>query len=327
MGGTVWSDASYTDRSRARAASATPAFSYDSSVKSGKVATAAHVTLDPKKMAFGPRECRDSTAHPKSKPILINLDVTGSMGEVPRMMQLKLKELMAYLLRKGYIEDPAICISANGDAEAGDRVPFQLGQFESGIELENDLTNLYIEGNGGGNRYENYDIPLYTLARLVKSDAFEKRGEKGYAFIICDEALPAVCKASTIKSVFGINEERNIPIAELVKEVQEKWELFCIVPKMTHHYKTSMQKNWEELLGQNVIYLEDPNAIVETIAGAIGVLEDNVDLDGLGKDIADVSKGLSRNSISAVKNALSVVKPSKGRGLKKLTTGTGLATL
>jgi hypothetical protein len=327
MGGTSWSDASYTSRVETRASIGAATFDYHKSVTSGKVATAAHKTLDPKAMSIGPRECRDSAAHPKSKPIFINLDVTGSMGEVPRMMQLKLKELMAYLLRKGYVEDPAICIAANGDAEAGDRVPFQLGQFESGIELEDNLTNLFIEGAGGGNRYENYDIPLYALARLIKSDAFEKRGDKGYAFIICDEALPLVCKASTIKSVFGITEERNIPIAELVREVQEKWELFCIVPKMTSHYRTAMQKNWEELLGQNVIYLEDPNAIVETIAGAIGVLEDNVDLDGLGKDIADVSKGLSKNSISAVKNALSVVKPSAGRGLKKLTKSTGLATL
>ena len=326
MGGTSWSDASYTAKTSARVVSDTPTFGYHASVTSGKVATAAHASLDPKKMSVGPRECRDSATHPNANPIFINLDVTGSMGEVPRMMQTKLKELMAYLLRKGYIEDPAICIAANGDAEAGDRVPFQLGQFESGIEVEDNLTNLYIEGAGGGNKYENYDIPIYTLARLVKTDALEKRGKKGYAFIICDEALPTVCKASTILSVFGIKEKENIPVITLVREAQEKWELFCIVPKMTTHYRTVMQKNWEELLGQNVIYLEDPSAIVETIAGAIGVLEDNVDLDGLGKDIADVSK-LSKNSISAVKNALSVVKPSKGRSLKKLTTGTGLATL
>ena len=30
---------------------------------------------------------------------------------------------------------------------------------------------------------------MYFLARCVKTDAWEKRNKKGYAFIICDEEL------------------------------------------------------------------------------------------------------------------------------------------
>ncbi len=325
MGGTSWSDASYTARGATRASLGVSSFAYTDSIKSGKVAAKVHATLDPKKMSAGPRECLDSKEHSNSNPIFVGLDVTGSMLEVPKKMQTKLKELMAYLLRKGYIEDPAICIAGIGDAEAGDEAPFQLGQFESGIELEDNLTNLFLEGHGGGNNYESYDLALYFLARCVKADAFDKRNKKGYAFIICDESLPERCKKSVIKDVFGITEQQDIPIETLIAEANKKWEIFCIVPNMTSHYKTRYQDNWKKHFGQNVIFLEDPNAIVETIAGAIGMLEENTDMSGITSDIKEIS-GLSANSISAVSNALSVIKPT-GKSMKKLSKKTSLATL
>lgn len=329
MGGTLWSDASYSARSSARAASSTPTFAYSDAVYKGKVKKATHDTMEPSGLASKPRECRDSKAHPNSNPIFVGLDVTGSMRTVPAQMQSNLRELMGYLLRKGYIEDPAICIAAIGDAEERDRAPFQVGQFESGIEIENDLTNIFIEGGGGGNRHESYDLALYYLARLVKTDAWEKRGEKGYAFIICDEMLPERCLASVANRIFGVDEKQDIPIKTLINEVLEKWELFCIVPNTTDNYRTRYQDSWVNVIGQRVIFLEDPKLIVETIAAAIGTIEDTA--GNLDKDLKEVS-GLSISSVSTVKNAISAISKTtttkgKGRGLKKVTKGTGLATL
>lgn len=145
MGGTSWLDSDYTDRAALRSSTGTKTFDYSDKVRAGKAAPV-NVGLDPTKMKGGERECRDSADHPNSNPIFVGLDVTGSMQRVPVTMQTKLKELMALLLRKGLIDDPAICITGIGDAETGDRAPFQVGQFESGIEIENDLTNLFLEG-------------------------------------------------------------------------------------------------------------------------------------------------------------------------------------
>lgn len=322
MGGSTWMDSDYTDRVALRAATGTKAFAYSAAAAAGTVAPT-HTTLDPSKMKAGGRECRDSDDHPESNPIFIGLDVTGSMQRVPAQMQLKLKELMALLLRKGYITDPAICVTGIGDAEAGDKAPFQVGQFESGIEIENDLTNLYLEGGGGGNAHESYDLALYFLARLVKTDAWEKRQKKGYAFIICDESLPSRCKATSITKVFNITEQGDIPIEELIKEVLEKWELFVIVPNMTQNYKTSYQDSWVKVLGQRLIYLDDPNAVVETIATAIGLQEESVDMASVASHLKDVS-GLTDKAIKSVTTALAKVE---GTGMVKATKGTGLATL
>jgi len=321
MGSNSWSDDVYADRAALRAKTGAKTFAYTDNIRSGAAKAAAHTTLDPKGIKEV-RECRDSEAHPNSNAIAICLDVTGSMGKVPITMQTKLKELMSLLLRKGYIEDPAICISGVGDAEARDRVPFQVGQFESGIEIENDLTNLYIEGGGGGNNQESYDIFLYFLARMTKTDAFEKRGKKGYAFIICDESLPKRSKASVLNEIFGLTEEIDIPIEKLVEEALTKWELYCIVPNMTCWYKTHLQDSWKAVLGERVLFLDEPDAVVETIATCIGLCEEAVDVDQIVTDLSDV--GLSADKAESVSRALAKVS---GSVPSTVTKGTGLAVL
>lgn len=324
MGSSNWSDRAYTDRATARKLRGESTFAYTGKIEKGEVAAAAHESLDPKRMKAGKREARDSTEHPNSNPVFIGLDVTGSMRQVPSIIQGKLKELMKLLLIKGYLEDPAICVAGIGDAEMYDKAPFQVGQFESGIELENDLTNLYLEGGGGGNRQESYDLALYFLARMVETDAWEKRSKKGYAFIVCDEMLPRECKASSVREVFGITEQSNIPTETLLTEVFERWELYCIVPKMTAHFKTEYQDSWATALGERLLYLEDPSAISEMIASCIGVLEETVDTEGLVTDLRDA--GLSETGTAAVTKALA--KVGAGGALSKVTGGdTGLATL
>ena len=71
------------------------------------------------------------------------MDVTGSMRQVPVILQANLPRLMGLLIRKGYLEHPQILIGAIGDATC-DTAPLQLGQFESGIEIEEDLGKLFL---------------------------------------------------------------------------------------------------------------------------------------------------------------------------------------
>ena len=61
------------------------------------------------------REARDSAEHPESTAIVAFVDVTGSMGKVPRIIQKRLPELMGTLTRGGYCTDPQIMTIAVGD--------------------------------------------------------------------------------------------------------------------------------------------------------------------------------------------------------------------
>jgi hypothetical protein len=57
-----------------------------------------HEQMDPKGVLL--RECRDSQAHPNTFPVVLTLDVTGSMGMIPQqLIQDGLPTLMSKLIQ------------------------------------------------------------------------------------------------------------------------------------------------------------------------------------------------------------------------------------
>nr|BFE69318.1 hypothetical protein GCM10020092_026190 [Actinoplanes digitatis] len=168
MGSGHWSTDVYAAAAGYRAASGTSAFAY-----SDGGARKAHPALDP--MNVGKRESRDSDEHPHSTPIAVLFDVTGSMGTVPRVLQTKLPQLLGLLTRKGYATDPHILFGAIGDATC-DRVPLQIGQFESDNRMDEDLARIVLEGGGGGQRRESYELAMYFMARHTSLDSIAARG-------------------------------------------------------------------------------------------------------------------------------------------------------
>ena len=185
MGSGKWSTNVYDEHARFIAASGKGAFDYsDSMHRAGRSTWRVHDTLNPWKVKA--RESRDSDEHPDSTAIAVMFDVTGSMGSIPVTLQKKLPELLGLLLRKGYVPDPQILFGAIGDATC-DRVPLQVGQFESDNRMDDNLENIFLEGGGGGQRTESYELAMYFIARHTDIDCWNKHGRKGYLFIIGDE--------------------------------------------------------------------------------------------------------------------------------------------
>lgn len=93
----------------------------------------------------GVRECRDSQEHPYSTPIIIALDVTGSMMNTPyEMIKNHLPKIMDSVMQMG-VRDPQLLFMAVGDHEY-DRYPIQVGQFESDTEkILNSLESLVMQ--------------------------------------------------------------------------------------------------------------------------------------------------------------------------------------
>jgi hypothetical protein len=334
MGSTRWSDDHYDDRVKLRAATGVAAFGYHDDVKTGKTANKVHDKLDAKRLSsLGAklRDSRDSDAHPESHGVAIVFDVTGSMGEVPRILQKNLPKLMGLLMRKGYLEHPSIMISAVGDATC-DHIPLQIGNFEAGIEIENDLTNIVLEGGGGGHITESYELAMYYLAKYTAMDNFEKRNKKGYLFIIGDETPYPEVDRRQVKDLIGDDLQENIPTADIVEELTRTYDVYYVLPHMTSNYKDHRVTDcWKKYFGQRILHLEDPNTVCELIASAVGVAEGKVDVDGVAKDLIDF--GVSKSTASAVGKALVPVSAGalKVKGAEvdvpSSGAGSGVATL
>ncbi len=332
MGSTSWSDDHYRDRATFRASTGRAAFAYDADIKSGKTAARAAPSLDAKAnlkittSGFKGRESRDSTEHPTSLAVATVLDVTGSMSTVPKIVQQHLPKLMGLLTRKGYVEHPHILTMAIGDANT-DQAPLQVGQFEAGIEIENDLTNLYLEGNGGGQNppRESYDLGLYFLANHTAIDCHEKRGKKGYVFLIGDEMPYDVTTKEQIEKYIDAKVQGDAKVEDTLATLKEKYHVFFILPNQTSHYNDHrMISRWEELLGDGHFFkLENPAGICELIASIVGTNEGKTDLDEIDQDLKDV--GTDDKVRKAVSNALATVDKKSGGKLVKKAKGSEIA--
>jgi hypothetical protein len=284
MGSTAWSDEYYRNREAIRRAAGISAFAHDADIRAQKAQAGVHEKMDPARLKNSRRESRDSELHPESRAVAVLFDVTGSMKTVPRILQKNLTTLFGLCLHRGYLAHPAILVGGIGDATC-DAAPLQIGQFESGNEIEDDLSRLYLEGGGGGQMTESYELALYFLARKTSIDCFEKRGRKGYAFLIGDEMPYPYLKRGEAERVFGDVLEEDIPIKTLVEEVKAKWELYFVIPALSSYFNDPRILDcWRELLGQNVIKLTYPDGISELIASTIGLSEKTVDLGGLEFD-------------------------------------------
>jgi hypothetical protein len=271
MGSGIWSTDVYDAAASYRSASGASAFAHSDSG-----ATHVHADLNP----FGvtTRESRDSGEHPASVPIAVLFDVTGSMAGVPRTLQTKLPELLGLVLRKGYAEDPQILFGAVGDATC-DRAPLQIGQFESDNRMDDDLGKILLEGGGGGQMTESYELAMYFMARHTTLDRLDKRRRRGYLFMIGDELAYPRVKAREVRKIIGDDLAEDIAIEDMVAELTRMYDLYFIIPEGAYHSADQrMLRFWRRLLGQNVLHLDDPGAVCETIALTVGLAEEAIDL-------------------------------------------------
>lgn len=301
MGYSRFSEDVYAARRAHRGATGASAFGYTDDVMAhvGRAGWRVADRLNPRGVSY--RESRDSAAHPQSTAVAVLFDVTGSMGAVPRELQAKLPQLFGVLMRKAYITDPQILFGAIGDATC-DAAPLQIGQFESGNETEDDLSALLLEGGGGGQTMESYELAMYFMARHTACDCVEKRARKGYLFIIGDEKPYDRVKGREVQAVIGDTLQADIPTADMVAELRRTWHVFYIIPKAGSYWRDpQVLEPWRALLGQYVVEVEDHSAVCETIAMLIG-LSEGVDLEEGVTDLMDA--GADRHAVTVARSAV-----------------------
>lgn len=268
-------------------------------------------TRDPQTMKFAPgfdprmspmrvtRESRDSAAHPDSLAIVFALDVSTSMGDIPRSLATKtLPTFMKATL--SVVPDPQILFMAFMDARYmhGRWLALQVGQFESDAErIDQWLAATFIPT--GDSPFviplpyigESYDLAMYFAARHTSTDCLEKRGRRGYFFMTGDEPpFPALDPAHVRESVDPVAQER-IDLAALVSELCRSYEPFFLIPDRARADRDDCERIYRKLFHERCVVLEsvEDTAVVAAMLLGIGerVLTTRADIearltDGLG---------------------------------------------
>lgn len=306
MGSGRWSAADYNDRAVVRSKSGKDVFDYsDASKRSGVLRP--HQTLDPQGLAL--RESRDSAEHPESNAIIISLDVTGSMGRVVRGIHADLPHLHELLLGHRYVPDPQIMFAAVGDATC-DQVPLQIGQFESDNRMDRNLENMILEGGGGGQKTESYELMFYVAARHTAIDCFENRGRKGYLFVIGDEEAYMRVKHAEVQRLLGDPLQEDLPLDQLVAEVKSRYHVYYLLPGgASYGGDKQIVDFWHMHLGPaNVIKLETPEDTSECIALTIGVNEGAITMNDGAEHLR--RRGVVGRTIDRLTGALASLAPA-----------------
>ncbi len=270
--------------------------------------TRCHPLMDPHGVRA--RESRDSPAHPRSVGIVFALDVTGSMGEIPdRLARKELPTFMTTVLDLG-IADPQILFMAVGDAYS-DVAPLQVGQFESAAaEMDQWLTTSFLEGNGGGQGHETYELALYFAARHTEMDCWVKRKKRGYFLMTGDEQPYPQVSRKQVKDLLGDELQDDIPVARMVSILRETYEPFYLIPDQAR--RARCERVWRDLLGDHVVCMESAADTCHVSAGLLGLSEGVVsDLDQLARRLE--AAGAPRARIGAVVRALTPLAASLGR--------------
>lgn len=247
MGWGSWTTASYNTAVRSMGFSSTTAMA-SASVQEVYRENRLNPLLNPKNVV---RECLDTEEHPETIPVILALDVTGSMGSAATMCASKLDEIMKELYDK--VNDVEFLMMGIGDL-ACDDAPIQASQFESDIRILDQTTKVYFEGGGGGNSYESYTAAWYFGLHNTKLDCW-KRGKKGIIITMGDEPLNPYLPGHRLSEVLGTSTQ-DVDTEILYKEVCEKYDVYHIAitnNSCYSRYKDEIKDSWGKLLNQHLI--------------------------------------------------------------------------
>jgi len=226
---------------------------------------ACHPLMNPQGVKV--RESRDGSDHPQSQGIVFALDVTGSMGEIPRLLATQQLPVFMKILLDCGLRDPQLLFMAIGDAFS-DHAPLQVGQFESTAELmDRWLTDTYLEGHGGGTGEESYELGMYFLALHTEMDCMVKRQKRGYLFMTGDEIPYATLSKNVVQTVVGDRLDEDVKVEEVVAELQKSYVPFFIIPDPVRAKRC--ERRWRDLFGDNVLVLEAAADVCYVTAGAL----------------------------------------------------------
>lgn len=215
--------------------------------------------LDPKHVKVGKgdrkglqlRESIISDSNPNPTPIILGLDVTGSMRDVVQQIAtIELPKLMTEIHAQHVVSDPHVMFMGIDDVHAirGGHGALQVSYFEPDLKIVEQLRKLWLVGNGGGNSSESYDLAWYFAGRHTYLENFELNGKPGFLFTIGDEPFPVdLNEAYQLEQIFGPGEYEDTSPTACLKMAQRKFQVFHISVEKGGYDLSG----WDKQLGNN----------------------------------------------------------------------------
>ena len=272
MGNARWDDRayqSYATTTNYRSASRDKVFSHDVDEK-----------LDPRNVKVGKgerkglqlRESIISDANPNPTPIILGLDVTGSMGEVAEQIAKdELPKLMTAIHETGAVSDPHVMFMGIDDVFAQGHGALQVSYFEPDLRIVEQLRQMWLVGNGGGNGSESYDLAWYFAGKHTYLESFERTGKPGFLFTFGDEPAPyQPVRASHLQTIFGPGDYEDTTPEASLRLAQQRYQVFHIIVERGRSYP-EVANSWTRLLGNNAIFLRDRRHLTEVVLATMAI--------------------------------------------------------
>lgn len=196
-------------------------------------------------------------------PLVVLVDVTGSMGDWPAVMFSKLpymdNECKEYLG-----EDFELSFGAVGDAYS-DQYPIQIRPFAKGRDMEKQLKELVIEGGGGGQCQESYELTALYYAK----NAEMPNAKRPIMIIIGDEGYyeEIITKQA---SMAHVKTQESLSTKDVFEELQKKFSVYLIRKPYHGSDDDRIQKKWEKLIGkEHIAVLPAADRVVDVIFGIL----------------------------------------------------------
>ncbi len=279
MGGGSWDRASFTSYSLSKGMTvdaATGAIRGDYSSTQMYTQKHLHAELNPHKVM---RECVDSLEHPGTLPVILALDVTGSMGPAAVEVSKQLNAIMTHLYSQ--VKDIEFCVMGIGDLAYDRKAPIQMSQFESDVRIAEHMDKVFFEYGGGGNAYESYTAAWYMGARHTKLDCW-KRGKKGIIITLGDERLNPYLPKSALSAVTGDSLQGDVETQDLYTEVTAKFDVYHIDVQHRNWHDDGIDSSWRAYLDADHYKSVPLNSVKDTIVDMI--------LNAVGDTSAPVSQ-------------------------------------
>lgn len=275
----------------------------------------------------------------ETESVTVVFDVTGSNTEAAGKVWTELPSLFDLIYGQDWLagKNFNLQFGAIGDATC-DQLPAQLFPFErDGITCEQWLRSLVLEGGGGGQSTESYEMMMWLLTHLNRLDAW-KRGKKGLLFMIFDEEPYRNVKLSELRDLMNvpdltddslkdINVElgprmrsktlkapgfalptADVPLKDVAADLMSKYDCYFIIcAESSYYHSGSTIKIWEDTFGkERIIRLPDASTIVQLISSLIGMLRGGVARTRILNELKTLP-GATAGRMEAISKALAQV--------------------